>query len=144
MNVQLLNMSDNEDNKRIKTREFLIDKNKIVPYPIKNYKRFQRIRTGKIIMNLNKKRLKNKVNETNEKKSPNTEKMNKIILDNNELREKQQKIEHNIVNSIKDLDKQIDEYKVKINNLKKKKKEYNEMKDKYNNESFLSKNCVII
>ena len=79
-----------------------------------------------------------------EKKSPNTEKMNKIILDNHVLKEKQLKIEHNIEFRIKDLDKQIDEYKVKINNLKKKKKEYNEMKDKGNDESFLSKNCVII
>ena len=79
-----------------------------------------------------------------EKKSPNTEKMNKIILDNQVLKEKQLKIEHNIEFRIKDLDKQIYEYKVKIKNLKKKKKEYNEMKDEYNDESFLSKNCIIL
>lgn len=80
----------------------------------------------------------------NDKISPNTEKMNKIILDNQVLKEKQLKIEHNIEIRIKDLDKQIYEYKVKIKNLKKKKKEYNKMKDEYNDESFLSKNCIIL
>lgn len=124
--------------------------NKIVPYSEKNYKRFQRLRTKKMLINLKRKNLKknnedkNNVEKVNEKKSPNTEKMNRIILDNHELKEKQQKIEHNIDNCVKDLDKQIDEYKVKIKNLKKKKREYNEMKDKYNDESFINKYCVIL
>ena len=70
------------------------------------------------------------------KSSPNTLNMSKIILDNQKLKEKQQKIEHNIDNRLVELDNEIKEYKIKIKKLEEKRRKYERMKDNYADSKF--------
>lgn len=74
-------------------------------------------------------------NELN-KSSPNTLNMSKIILDNQKLKEKQQKIEHNIDNRLVELDNEIKEHKIKIKKLEEKRRKYERMKDNYSDSKF--------
>lgn len=137
-----------------KPHRFVVRKNKIIPLTKSLVNKIKSIRPDLFINTEESDLCDNKNIEDNDStsssgdldrtlSSPNTINMSKIILDNQKLKEKQQKIEHDIDNRITELVNEINEYKDKIKNLEEKKSKYEKMKGNYG-ESSVSNFCIIL